>query len=54
MYFSEASTDPLNQRNLINFRHYFICLFKKQDAGAAIMSGYQAPASAPAGGGGNG
>lgn len=54
MYYSEASTDPLNQRNLINFRHYFICLFKKQDAGAAIMSGYQAPASAPAGGGGNG
>lgn len=42
MYYSEASTDPLNQRNLINFRHYFICLFKKQDAGAAIMSGYEA------------
>lgn len=45
MYYSEASTDPLNQRNLINFRHYFICLFKKQDAGAAIMSGYEATAS---------
>lgn len=46
MYYSEASTDPLNQRNLINFRHYFICLFKKQDAGAAIMSGYEATAPA--------
>lgn len=45
MYYSEASTDPLNQRSLINFRHYFICLFKKQDAGAAIMSGYEAPAA---------
>ena len=45
MYYSEASTDPLNQRSLINFRHYFICLFKKQDAGVAIMSGYEAPAA---------
>lgn len=42
MYYSEATTDPENQRSLINFRHYFICLFKKQDAGAAIMSGYVA------------
>lgn len=47
MYYSEATTDPQNQRNLINFRHYFICMFKKQDAGAAIVSGYQAAAAAP-------
>lgn len=42
MYYSEASTDPEYQRNKINFRHYFICMFKKADAGAAIRSGYQA------------
>ncbi len=42
MYYSESATDPLNQRSLINFRHYFICLFKKQDAGAVMMSGYEA------------
>ena len=46
MYYSEAATDPQNQRSLINFRHYFICLFKKADAGAAIVSGYQATAPA--------
>jgi len=32
----------LNQRNLINFRHYFICMPKKEDAGVVMMSGYQA------------
>lgn len=42
MYYSEASTDPEYQRNKINFRHYFICMFKKADAGAAIRSGYEA------------
>ena len=42
MYYSEAATDPEYQRNKINFRHYFICLFKKMDAGAAIRSGYEA------------
>ncbi len=42
MYFSEASTDPEYQRNKINFRHYFICMPKKQDAGVVMMSGYQA------------
>ncbi|EJX04272.1 hypothetical protein, secreted [gut metagenome] len=42
MYFSEASTDPQNQRNLINYRHYFIAMPKKADAGAVMMSGYQA------------
>lgn len=42
MYYSEAGTDPQNQRNLINFRHYFICMPKKEDAGAVIYSGYNA------------
>lgn len=42
MYFSEASTDPEYQRNKINFRHYFVCLPKKNDAGAVLMSGYLA------------
>ena len=46
MYYSEASTDPEYQRNKINFRHYFVCLPKKADAGGVIMSGYQATASA--------
>lgn len=45
MYYSEASTDPEYQRNKINFRHYFICMPKKEDAGAVMMSGYQASAS---------
>jgi len=38
MYYSEASTDPENQRNLINFRHYFICMPKKEDACGAVYS----------------
>ena len=42
MYYSEASTDPQNQRSLINFRHYFICMPKKADAGVVMASGYQA------------
>lgn len=46
MYYSESSTDPEYQRNKINFRHYFICMPKKADAGAVIYSGYQAPAAA--------
>lgn len=41
MYYSEAATDPEYQRNKINFRHYFICLPKKADAGAVMMSGYK-------------
>ena len=45
MYYSEASTDPEYQRNKINFRHYFICMPKKADAGGVIMSGYQANAT---------
>lgn len=44
MYYSEASTDPEYQRNKINFRHYFICMFKKADAGVVIRSGYKATA----------
>ena len=43
MYYSEASTDPQNQRSLINFRHYFICMPKKVDAGAVMTSGYKDP-----------
>ena len=42
MYYSEAGTDPEYQRNKINFRHYFICMPKKEDASAVMMSGYQA------------
>lgn len=42
MYYSEAKTDPENQRSLINFRHYFIVLPKKKEAIAAIMSDYKA------------
>lgn len=40
MYYSEAATDPEHQRNKINFRHYFITMPKKADAGAVMMSGY--------------
>jgi hypothetical protein len=39
MYFSDAKTDPLNQRNLINFRNYFIALPSVNEAIAAIVSG---------------
>lgn len=38
MYYSEAKTDPQNQRNLVNFRHRFIALPKKQEAIGAIVS----------------
>lgn len=38
MYYSEAKTDPQNQRNLVNFRHYFVALPKKNEAIGAIMS----------------
>ena len=46
MYYSEAGTDPEYQRNKINFRHYFICMPKKADAGVVMMSDYDA-AGAP-------
>ncbi len=49
MYYSEASTDPEYQRNKINFRHYFVCMPKKADAGGVIRSGYQASAVIPEG-----
>jgi hypothetical protein len=42
MYYSEAVTDPEYQRNKINFRHYFICMPKKSDAGVVMRSGYEA------------
>lgn len=42
MYYSDAKTDPLNQRNLVNFRHYFVALPKRQEAIAAIRSTYKA------------
>ena len=41
MYYSEAATDPEYQRNKINFRHYFICMPKKADAGVVMASGYK-------------
>ena len=44
MYYSEAANDPEYQRNKINFRHMFICMPKKADAGGVIRSGYQAAA----------
>ena len=44
MYYSEASTDPEYQRNKINFRHYFIAMPKKADAGAVIYSDYDSTA----------
>lgn len=47
MYYSEAATDPQNQRSLVNFRHYFIVLPKKKEAIAAIMSGYAQAAGDP-------
>lgn len=39
VYISEAASDPANQQNLINYRHYFIAMPKKQYAVGAIYSG---------------
>ncbi len=39
-YMSAAKDNPLTQENLINFRHYFIALPKKQEAIGAIVSKY--------------
>lgn len=39
MYYSEAATDPESQQNKINFRHYFMCMPKKTDAAAVLVSG---------------
>lgn len=44
MYWSPAENDPEYQRNKVNFRHYFICMFKKADAGVVMTSGYKAEA----------
>ena len=38
MYHKEAKTDPENQANLVNFRHYSICLPLKEEAMGAIVS----------------
>lgn len=38
MYYREAATDPENQRSLVSFRNYFVCLPKKAEAYAAIVS----------------
>lgn len=42
MYWSAAENDPEYQRNKVNFRHYFICMPKKADAGVVMKSGYKA------------
>ncbi|MDR2806254.1 MAG: hypothetical protein LBB85_11600 [Dysgonamonadaceae bacterium] len=39
MYYSEAKTDPEYQRNLIDFRNYFIAMPLVSDGFAAIVSG---------------
>lgn len=38
MYWSASENDPEYQRNKINFRHRFICMPKKADAGVVMMS----------------
>ena len=40
VYIREAATDPDSQQNKINYRHYFIALPKKKDAGVTICSDY--------------
>ena len=45
MYYHEAKNDPQNQRNLINFRHYFIAMMKKADASVALVNGYDSGAA---------
>lgn len=42
MYYSPAETDPEYQRNKVNFRHRFICMPKKADAGVVMTSDYKA------------
>jgi hypothetical protein len=37
-YLSEAKSNPTTQENLVNFRHYFICLPLKNEAIGAIVS----------------
>ena len=38
MYYSAAATSPQTQESLVNFRHYYIVLPKKQEAIGAIYS----------------
>lgn len=38
MYYKEAVLDPQNQSNMINFRHYFLAMPKKMDAGVVMCS----------------
>lgn len=40
MYYSEAASDPIYHRNLIDFLQRFVVLPKKADAGVVIRSGY--------------
>jgi hypothetical protein len=40
MYYDDAESDPQNQQNTIAFRHYFVCMPKKADAGVVMMSAY--------------
>lgn len=42
MYWSAAENDPEYQRNKVNFRHYFVCMPKKEDAGVVMRSDYKA------------
>lgn len=48
MYYRESRISPDTQQSEINFRHYFICMPKKADAGAVMMSGYDPTATAMA------
>lgn len=41
MYYRDSVTDPQMQQSTISFRHRFICMPKKEDAGVVIASGYQ-------------
>lgn len=38
MYYSTASTDPQYQRNLVNFRHYYIVMPTREEGRGAIVS----------------
>lgn len=42
VYLREAATDPDSQQNKINYRHYFLAMPKKNDAGVTLCSGYTA------------
>jgi len=46
MYYQDATLSPTTQENLVNFRHYFIVLPKKQEAIGAIVSSSYTPSIA--------